>query len=128
MSRWRRLGSVVFSACLLLAGCGGASVGAPKIDATNDETLRASLEQITAGMNDTERRRFEAACAALRLPQDTRRAFQAGLSKSATLGQAQSYKPLDGLTANEVIKKAEELNSSKPPSGSAPKTKSPFGI
>lgn len=113
---------------LLLAGCGGASVGAPKIDATNDETLRSSLDRITSGMSDTERRQFEAACTALRLPQDTRRSFQAGLSKSAGLSQADSYKPLHGLTAAEVIKKAGDLSSQKPAgsSGSSKKTKGLF--
>ena len=96
--RW----AVMLALVVSLAGCNGP----PRIDATNDETLKASMEAVTAGMSKAEKDVFAGDCSAVILSEGLPRAFRGAPAPSST---AETAHPLHGLTAAEVHAKAAPI-------------------
>ena len=82
----------------------------PRLDASSTAvSLESSLQKVTAGMSDTQKKEFLADCMELTLPGTMKSAFErAFLSNGppATTGP-RMYRPLQGMTAAEIHRKAE---------------------
>jgi hypothetical protein len=103
----------LIATCLLLAtlcGCGGP----PTVDATTDETAQASIERIGSTLDDAGKRRFMGAVMALSMGPALQRAASAarGESPAAPMSASETIKALHGLSADEIIAKAEALRGS----------------
>jgi hypothetical protein len=88
-------------ALVLVAGCGKP----PRIDASSDEAIEASLARITARMNNDDKRKFLDACSKFIGPPP---GSGGPVMKTVPGAQAERYRPLDGLTAEEVLAKAAQ--------------------
>jgi hypothetical protein len=89
----------------LLAGCGG-----PTLDASSKDALQKSMERMTAGMTDEEKGAFGADCMTVVLPDMMKNAFSGlGGGSPPSLDEAEMFKPLHGLTVEQIRKKAEEV-------------------
>ena len=87
-----------------------ASVGeTPRLDASSEARLRASLERMTAGMSDAQKKEFYADCIELTLPDTMKSAFQLTFLHDRPLWSngPRMFKPLKGMTAAEIHRKAE---------------------
>lgn len=100
---------------LLLTGC-----GAPRVDATSEATLKTTLEKMTAGMSDDEKKAFGADCMTVAffsgpdggnfgkmLTQGMSAALKG--DKSPKMDTPEIMKLLHGLTVAEIHAKAEEV-------------------
>lgn len=82
---------LIASALVVLAsGCSGG--GAPTLDATSEQTVKASVERMTDALPESERPAFVRALA--------RQAMSNALKPGGP------YKPLHGLTAAEITARA----------------------
>jgi hypothetical protein len=81
----------------------------PRLDATNAATLDASLQKITASMSDDQKKAFLADCTELTLSGTMKTAYQnAFLYEGPPESSGRKmYKPLHGMTAAEIHRKAE---------------------
>ncbi len=93
--------ALMLTLCLTLAGC---SLGAPKFDASSEESVRTSMERMTKGMSDKERVKLAGAMASLMVADPVTLALNA---KDSTVNEVAVFKPLHGMTAKEIIAKAE---------------------
>ncbi len=87
-----------------------ASVGeTPRLDASSEASLETSLQRMTEGMSDAQRKEFLADCMDLTLPDTLRSAFQhAFLSNGPPASNgSRMFKPLQGMTAADIHRKAE---------------------
>jgi hypothetical protein len=103
----RRAPIVALSLALAVAGC---SDGAPRIDASTDQTARASLERMRAGLSEAQRDALAGDIATVAMPAMIKRAFASG---NMGEGPAVSLKPIDGLTAAEIHERAEAIRKSR---------------
>jgi hypothetical protein len=98
------------SSLLFLAGC-----GAPRFDASSDAAVDASMDRLSQGMSQEEKEKFGQAVAALTVMDGLSMAVSALEGKGpampvpTTPGMAkiELFKPLDGLTADEIIARAD---------------------
>ena len=74
---------------LVIAGCGGG----PTLDTTNEKTFEASRKAMTASMTDNQKRQFAKDLAAALGPEANKTAMGSGTEK---------YKPLDGMTVEQI--------------------------
>ena len=116
------------------------SVGeTPRLDASSEASLEVSLQKMTAGMSNAQKKEFLADCMELTLPNTMKSAFErAFLSNGppATTGP-RMYRPLQGMNAAEIHRKAEGIrraarrrraNADEPPAEQPlPGVPSPFG-
>jgi|GEM_PF-4538896 len=87
---------------LMAAGCSA------RVDATNEQTLKKSMEAVTADMTAAQKAEFGQAVAALTLSQlNPANVLQMAADQQPT----QMMKPIDGLTAQEILDKAKALRS-----------------
>lgn len=99
------LSSVVLVAMFAVSGCGG---GGPRLDASSQQKLEDSMKAMRATMTDPQKREFAQDMAAA-LGQGAMMSGLGGGDKGKTATSASNaYKPLDGLTAEEIHAKAEE--------------------
>jgi hypothetical protein len=103
----RRAPIVALSLSLVVAGCGG---GAPRIDASTDETARASLDRMRAGLSKAQRDALAGDISTVAMPAMIKRALA---SRNMSEGPAVSLKPIDGLTAAEIHEKAEAIRKGR---------------
>lgn len=92
---------------VLLAGCSD-----PRLDASNEQAFEASLEQVIAKLDESQRRVFTEALMMVMLAgitQDDLAAVERGDTSELT----SPFRTLDGLTADEVIARAEQLRAGR---------------
>lgn len=101
---------ILLGSCLLavtLTGCGG-----PTLDASSDQTLKDSMERMTADMSDKEKVQFGMAVAKLTVKDTLQNALQ-NIGDSGLKGltsptePSEVFKSMDGMTADEIIAKAK---------------------
>jgi hypothetical protein len=98
--------ALLSSSLLFLAGC-----GAPRFDASSDAAVDASMERLSQGMSQEEKEKFGRAVTGLTMMDGLSNAIGAlagqgpATPESATPGmvKAELFKPLDGLTAAEIV-------------------------
>jgi hypothetical protein len=93
------------SSLLFLAGC-----GSPRFDASSDAAVDASMERLSKGMTQEEKEKFGQAVTTLTMINGLSTAFDTltgqGPATPATV-KTELFKPLDGLTAAEIVARAE---------------------
>jgi hypothetical protein len=126
---------IIAIALALLASMGET----PRLDASTEATLEASLQQMTVGMSDAQKKEFMADCMELTLPDTMKSAFQlAFLSNGPPASNGpRMFKPLQGMTVAEIHRKAETARRASrdaqknaddsPPVQPLPGVPSPFG-
>jgi hypothetical protein len=77
-----------------------------RLDASSDEALKKSMERMTAGMSDQQKKQFTEDCLTVVLLDGFKIALED--KGGAPLSSAKMFKPLDGLTVAEIHDKAEE--------------------
>jgi hypothetical protein len=98
------------SALVFLTGC-----GAPRFDASSDTAVDASMERLSQGMSQEEKEKFGRAVTALTMMDGLSKAIgvlegeEPATPEPATPGtiKAELFKPLDGLTAAEIVARAD---------------------
>lgn len=96
---------------LLLAFC---LVGCsdPRLDASNEQAFEASLEKVVAELDENQRRVFTEALMMVMLSGITQDDL-AAVERGDTSELASPFRTLDGLTADEVVARAEQLRASR---------------
>jgi hypothetical protein len=102
---------VLVLTAVALTGCSKPA----RIDASDDAALEASLERITAGMSNDEKRKFLESCGKFIAPLEP---ADTPVLKQVPGSQAARYRALDGLTAAEVLAKAAAAGSEPAPANS----------
>ncbi|HUT33277.1 MAG TPA: DUF6694 family lipoprotein [Planctomycetota bacterium] len=99
----------VLCLAFLSAGCGNTA----RMDTSSDEAVKKSIEKMTAGMTDDEKKEFIADCMAVVFPDMMRSAFEGafGERKEEIATRAALFQPLDGLTVAEIHAKAEQARA-----------------
>ena len=115
---WKRPGVIASIAMPLIIAVFFAVLAAvgetPRLDASSEVTLGDSLQRMTAGMSDAQKKEFLADCVELTLPDTMKSAFQlAFLSNGpAASNGPRMYKTLQGMNAQEIHRKAEAARRS----------------
>ncbi len=98
----------VVTALVLLGGCGG-----PTIDASSDEALKQSIENVRQALSDSERAKFDEAISILALSQiDMKTLLADGVLGSGSL-EGKVRQSLDGKTGEQVIAEAERIRTER---------------
>lgn len=95
---------------LMLAGCGdsGVSSGGARLDTSSDSAMEASIEAMTKDMSNSEKQELAKALAGIMMM----RGFSlVGEDLSEEEIHARVMEGLDGLTASEIVAKAEEVKA-----------------
>jgi uncharacterized protein YceK len=96
---------VVLTVALALAGCGST-----RLDASSDESMKASLDKMSAGMTPAQKEALAKDVGIVMLRDGTKQAFQTAFSKDgAPAGKAELFKSLQGKTAGEIHERAEAI-------------------
>jgi hypothetical protein len=90
---------------LAITGCGGGA----RLDATSLDTFTASRKAMEAGMSDNQKRQLATDLADALGPEAALAAMKNTFSKEkVATSQTELYKPLQGMSAEEIHNKAEE--------------------
>jgi len=83
--------------------------GPPRLDASTEESLKRSMQEMTSRMTDDQKREFSADCMAVALPDMMKSAFQRAFlrNKPVAANQINMFKSLQGMNATEIHVKAE---------------------
>ena len=97
---------------LILAAC-----GEPKIDASTEESMKSSMEQIKARMTTEERAEFEKAAQVVLMTEvDFKEMMQAALRGEEFDSEqvaSDMKNRLDGMTAADILSEAERIKSER---------------
>jgi hypothetical protein len=87
----------------------------PRLDASSEASLETSLQRMTSGMSDAQKKEFHADCMDLTLPDMMKSAFQlAFLSNRPPASDGpRMFRPLQGMNATEIHRKAEEARRAR---------------
>jgi hypothetical protein len=87
----------------------------PRLDASSEASLATSLQRITSGMSDAQKKEFHADCMDLTLPDMMKSAFQlAFLSNRPPASDGpRMFRPLQGMNAIEIHRKAGEARRAR---------------
>jgi hypothetical protein len=91
---------LLLSLLLVSSGCGDN----PRVDASNDQTLNASLKKMMADMSETEKKQFKTEYMAV--------AIASSKDKPAPTSESQLLKALNGMSVDDIHAKAEEVRRS----------------
>jgi hypothetical protein len=104
-----RLRYAALLSTLAIAGCGG-----PTLDATSDETYAASTKKMTANMSDPQKRQFAQDVMAALGPEAAQKNMERTFSKEKVASSpTEMYKPLQGMTVEQIEAKAAENRANK---------------
>lgn len=103
------MGTITSFLVVLLLAVPGCS-RPPRMDASTDESAKASVEKMTAGMTEEQKKEFLADAAVL-MAKDAADRF--GTESKRRTTRTELYQPLHGLTVAEIHAKAEELRKKK---------------
>lgn len=106
----RRVAAFVLST-LVVTGCGGGGLvgGTPTIDATDTDRLASSMTRMRERLDDAHKTQLAADILLLTAPKDASGKVRANAIQA---GGPEAMKPLQGLTAEEIHAKAEQLRES----------------
>lgn len=105
---------VLTLAAMFAAGCGGE----PTLDATSDATVDASVKRMTEAMPEARRPEFARAVMMAAMPRDAIKARMQAAARGEPVAKASTaelYRPMHGMTADEII--AGAASSSRPAPG-----------
>jgi hypothetical protein len=87
----------------------------PRLDASSEASLETSLQRMTSGMSDAQKKEFHADCMDLTLPDMMKSAFQyAFLSNRPPASDGpRMFRPLQGMNAMEIHRNAEEARRAR---------------
>jgi hypothetical protein len=87
----------------------------PRLDASSEASLETSLQRMTSGMSNAQKKEFRADCMDLTLPDMMKSAFQlAFLSNRPPASDGpRMFRPLQGMNAIEIHRKAEEARRAR---------------
>jgi hypothetical protein len=87
----------------------------PRLDAPSEASLETSLQRMTSGMSNAQKKEFRADCMDLTLPDMMKSAFQlAFLSNRPPASDGpRMFRPLQGMNAIEIHRKAEEARRAR---------------
>lgn len=91
----------IFVAVILMFSCSNE----PRIDNSNEETFKASLEEVMNSLPEDQKEEFNRAWAAITLPHMDMGELMKGNSEDMKSAVA---KEVDGMTAQEIIEYAKE--------------------
>ncbi len=101
----RRLKCGWLFSIVAIAGCGGG----PRLDATDAKTYEDSKKAMTANMSDNQKRQFAQDVMTALGPEAAQAAMKRTFSKDkSTTSETDVYKPLQGMTVEQIQAKAEE--------------------
>ncbi len=92
------------------------SVGCDKsgrVDSSTDDALKTSLEKMTSGMSEDQKKQFDVDCEAVRFPDEA--ALNDFFKQKEPPTKSSMFKPLHGMTLAEIRSKAEEIRVRKQP-------------
>ena len=93
---------------LLFAGCGGTAGSAPRLDTTSEATLKSSMEKLTAGMTEDQKRQLTADTLSITMPTMMKELAKGTARK---VEGVEFFAPLNGLTAAEIHQRAEQARA-----------------
>jgi hypothetical protein len=99
----------------------------PRLDASSEASLETSLQRMTSGMSDAQRKEFQADCMDLTLPDMMKSAFQyAFLSNRPPASDGhRMFRPLQGMNAMEIHRKAKKARRARTAAGDSAEAQSP---
>lgn len=123
----KRLGMALML-CGLFAGCGnlspvrvaynagksvGGSSGSPRIDATSEDSVNASIQRMTAGLTAEQKHELSEAVTVMIAEPATAISLGAALSEGSIPDDsvAMLFRPVDGLTRDEIIARAAAVRA-----------------
>jgi hypothetical protein len=80
-------------------GCGGDN---PRLDAATGDTLNASIKKMTTDMSESQKKQFKTECMAVAIA-------AAGKDKPPPATEAELYKPLQGMSVDDIHEKSEAV-------------------
>lgn len=92
------------SLSVLMAGCSD-----PTIDASTDESLKASAERVRDSLDGAHQKEFEAALQAILMSRATQALIDSGFEATAGDAMAQGRTMVDGKTAEQIIAEAKAM-------------------
>lgn len=101
---------VLATMTLMLAGCGDSGVGSggARLDTSSESAMEASLDAMTENMSNSEKQELAKSLAGIMMM----RGFAlVGQDLSEEEMNARVMEGLDGLTASEIVAKAEEVKA-----------------
>ncbi len=104
-----RLKYAVLLSTLAIAGC-----GSPALDATSQETFEASKKKMMADMSDNQKRQFSQDIMTALGPEAAEANMKRTFGKEKTAASpTEMFKPLQGMTADQIQAKAAEIREQK---------------
>jgi hypothetical protein len=115
---------VVIAVCFVVLA---AVLETPRLDASSEASLATSLQRMTSGMSDAQKKEFHADCMDLTLPDMIKSAFQlAFLSNRPPASDGpRMFRPLQGMNAMEIHRKAEEARRARTTADDSANAQSP---
>jgi hypothetical protein len=103
---------VVIAVCFVVLA---AVLETSRLDASSEASLATSLQRMTSGMSDAQKKEFHRDCMDLTLPDMIKSAFQlAFLSNRPPASDGpRMFRPLQGMNAMEIHRKAEEARRAR---------------
>ncbi len=95
---------------LLLATITATGCGAPRLDATSEETLKTSMDKMTSGMDDAAKKSLAADVTSIVMKDTLRKFLTKGTNKVDKVDKVDKLslmKSVDGLTVAEIRAKAD---------------------
>jgi hypothetical protein len=105
---FRTLTIAAVSLIVVISGCSSA----PRLDASSEEKLDASLEKMNAGLTEEKRRELTQSIAILTASRTMPTGITTALTNDApTVSRTEVYQPLEGKTADQIIAEAKPMLS-----------------
>lgn len=100
--------TLVFGLLLLslVVGCGALTE--PTLDATSEETLRTSLDNMVRGMSESEKQQFISDARSMLIHSGARGQQQVDALNGVETPVVELFKPLHGMTVSEIEAKVAE--------------------
>jgi hypothetical protein len=93
----------VFALTLVLCGCNSA----PRLDASSDTAIDASLEKMNADLPENKRQELAKSIAILTMPRMNQTGITTALTADApAISKTELYQPLNGKTAEQIMDEA----------------------
>jgi hypothetical protein len=95
---------------VVVVGLLASGMKTPRLDATSEGRLKLSMQELTSGMSDDQKKAFLSDCMFLALPDTMKATFQIAFLKDLppAVNGARLFRPLQGMSAAEIRRKAEE--------------------
>ncbi len=99
---------VIFGLLLLMVVVGCGSLTEPTLDATSEETLRTSLDNMVRGMSESEKQQFISDARSMLIYSGARGQQHVDALNGVETPAVEVFKPLHGMTVSEIQAKVAE--------------------